>query len=130
MIYIHLRFLAAPSFLTDVSKNRLLRKGHTIYNDKQEVIGAQSIQRYIHDINCSGIMEIRTCTNKKAGYYRCNFPLEPSEVAVIAQSVFQTQNLDKEAKKRVLNALMRLTNITGREHLKEIMEQLDRTTLR
>ena len=97
---------------------------------KQEIIGQQSIQRYVQDIKESGIMEIQTCDNKKAGYYRYDFPLEPSEVAIIAQSVFRTQTLNKEASKRVLNALMRLTNITGREHLKEIMEQMDRTTLR
>ena len=97
---------------------------------EKETLSEPGIQRQIKDINQSGIMEIETCTNKKRGYYRNDHPLEPSEVAVIAQAVFRTQNLNKKASKRVLQSLQRLTNIAGRQHLDGIMEQLERTTLR
>lgn len=89
---------------------------------KSEKVSA-TITRHIHDLNKSGLYDIKTCDEKKRGYYNAidkknfisdtaepiskkideNFIFSSAEFAVIAMALYRTPSISTEETQQILN---------------------------
>lgn len=98
---------------------------------KDDTLSEKTIQNHIKDWNESELYSIKS--NKggnNRGYYMDEFPIEATDISLIAQSMFRASNASLKSTKSLFEALKRFTDVNGREYLKQMINQLGRTTLR
>lgn len=77
-----------------------------------------TVLRHVHDMNQSGLFDIRTCKQKQRGYYNArgnvngkNCLFTPEEFALIATTLYRTPSISKEETKHIMLKFENLINI-------------------